>query len=81
MAVFCSSLTSRIPGMLLMYFLNDFEIVPVARIITGITFGFTFHMGYISILSSLHVIITIIITAIKFSFGGSVQHLLLIAVI
>ena len=29
--------------MLLTYFLNDFEIVPVASIITGITFVFTFH--------------------------------------
>ena len=29
MAVFCSSLTSCFPGMLLAYFLNDFEIVPV----------------------------------------------------
>ena len=37
MAVFCSSLTSRFPGMLLTYFLNVFEIVPVAPIITGIT--------------------------------------------
>ena len=37
MAVSCSSLTSRFPGMLLTYFLNDFEIVPVAHIITGIT--------------------------------------------
>ena len=35
MAVFCSSLTSCFPGMLLTYFLNDFEIVPVAP---GITF-------------------------------------------
>jgi len=26
------------------YFLNDFEMVPVAPIITGITFVFTFHM-------------------------------------
>ena len=34
MAVFCSSLTSCFPGMLLTYFLNDFEIVPVAPIIT-----------------------------------------------
>ena len=38
MAVFCSSLTSWFPGMLLTYFLNVFEIVPVARIVTGITF-------------------------------------------
>ena len=33
MAVFCSSLTSCFPGMLLTYFMNDFEIVPVAPII------------------------------------------------
>jgi len=32
-AVLCSSLTSSFPGMLLTYFLNDFEIVPVAPII------------------------------------------------
>ena len=54
MAVFCSSLTSCFPGMLLTYFLNDFEIVPVAPIITGITFVFTFHMRCISILRSLY---------------------------
>ena len=36
-AVFCSSFTSWFPGMLLIYFLNDFEMVPVAPIITGIT--------------------------------------------
>jgi len=35
MAVFCSSLTSWFPGMLLTYFLNYFEMVPVAPIITG----------------------------------------------
>jgi hypothetical protein len=29
MAVFCSSLTSWFPGILLAYFLNDFEMVPV----------------------------------------------------
>ena len=33
MAVFCSSLTSWFPGMLRTYFLNVFEIVPVAPII------------------------------------------------
>ena len=53
MAVFCSSLTSWFPGMLLTYFLNDFEIVPVAPIITGITFVLTFHMRCISIVKSL----------------------------
>jgi hypothetical protein len=35
--------------MLLTYFLNDFEIVPVAPIITGITLVFTFHIRCISI--------------------------------
>ena len=35
-AVFCSSLTSWFPGMLLTYFLNGFEMVPVAPITTGI---------------------------------------------
>ena len=52
MAVFWSSLTSCFPGMLLTYFLN--EIVPVAPIITGIIFVFTFHMRYISIVRSLY---------------------------
>ena len=37
MAVFCSSLTSYFPGVLLTYFLNDFEIVSVAPIIIIIT--------------------------------------------
>jgi len=54
MAVFCSSLTSCFPDMLLTYFLNDFEIVPVAPIITGITFVFTFHMRCISTVRSLY---------------------------
>ena len=50
MAVFCSSLTSWFPGMLLTYFVNDFEIVPI----TGITFDFTFHMRCISIVRTLY---------------------------
>jgi hypothetical protein len=32
--------------MLLTYFLNDFEIVPVAPVITGITLVFTFNYYY-----------------------------------
>jgi hypothetical protein len=40
--------------MLLTYFLNDFEIAPVAPIITGITFVFTFHMHCISFVRSLY---------------------------
>jgi hypothetical protein len=54
MAVFCSSLTLWIPGTLLRYFLNDFEMVQAAPIITGITFVFTFHMRCISIVRSLY---------------------------
>ena len=46
MAVFCSFLTSWFPGMLLTYFLNDFEMVPFAPIITGITFVSTLHYYY-----------------------------------
>jgi len=44
MAVFYSFLTSWFPGMSLMYFLNDLEVVRVAPIITGITLVFTFYM-------------------------------------
>ena len=55
MAVFCSSLTSWCPGMLLTCFLNDLEMVPVAPFITGITFVFTFHMRCFSIVRSLYV--------------------------
>ena len=37
-AVFCSSVVLYFLGMLLRYFLNDFELVPFAPVITGITF-------------------------------------------
>ena len=66
-AVFWSSLTSCFPSMLLTYFPNDFEIVPVAPIITGITFVFTFHTSCISIVrifSASFIIIIIIIIII-----------------
>jgi hypothetical protein len=53
--------------MVLTYFLNDFKIIPVAPIITGITLGFTFHIGYI---------IIIIIIIIIFS-GSAAQRGLL----
>jgi hypothetical protein len=48
MAVFCSSLTSWFPGMLLTYFLNDFEMVPVAPIITVITLVYYYYYYYYS---------------------------------
>ena len=76
-AVFWSSFTSCFPGMLLTYFLNDFEIVPLAPIITGITFVFTFHMHCISIVRSLYfIIIIIIIIIIIYKYTGPERKLL-----
>jgi hypothetical protein len=40
--------------MLLTYFLNDFEMVPVAPIITANILVFTFHMRCIAIVRSLY---------------------------
>jgi hypothetical protein len=51
---FYSPLTSWFPGMVLTYFLNDFEMVPVTPIITDITLVFTFHIRCISTVRSLH---------------------------
>ena len=53
-ALFCSSLISCFPGMLLMYCLSDSEMVQFAPVITGITFAVTFHMRCISITRSLY---------------------------
>jgi hypothetical protein len=50
MAVFCSSLTSWFPVMLHTYFSNDFEMVPVAHIITGITFVLNYHHHHLLLL-------------------------------
>jgi hypothetical protein len=47
-------LISCFPGTLLRYFLNNFEMVPVAPIITGITFALTFYMCRISVVRSLY---------------------------
>jgi hypothetical protein len=52
MTVFCSSLISCFPGIFLMY--SDFEMLPVAHIVTGITFVFTFHVRCISVVRSLY---------------------------
>ena len=54
---FCRSLISCFPCMLLRYCLIDFEMVPVALIVTGITFAFTFHKRWISIMRSLYRVI------------------------
>jgi hypothetical protein len=50
--------------MVLTYFLNDFEMVPVAPIITGITLIFIYHIRCISIVRFLFIIIIIIIIII-----------------
>ena len=71
MAVFCSSLTPCFPGILLTYFLNDFEILPVAPIITGITFVFPFHIRCISIVRPLLLLLLLLLTAIELSLGGN----------
>jgi len=56
MAVFCSSLTSCFPGMLLTYFfLNDFQIVPVEPIITGL---FLHSTCAVFLLSGLYILET-----------------------
>jgi hypothetical protein len=39
---------------LIRYFLNDFEMVPVAPVITGNTFVFIFHIGRICTVSYLY---------------------------
>ena len=66
MEVFCSSPISYFPGMLLKYFVNNFEMVPVAPVSTGITFAFTFHMRciikIILIIIFVNKIIIVIIT-------------------
>jgi hypothetical protein len=57
MAVFCSSLTSWFPGMVLTYFLNDFETVPVAPIINGITLVFTLLLLLLLLLLQVSVLL------------------------
>jgi hypothetical protein len=52
--VFCPFLSSCFPTMLPRYFLNSLEMVPVACIVTGVTYAFTFHMLCISVVRSLY---------------------------
>ena len=54
MTVFSSYLTSYLPGTLLWHFPNNFEIVPVSSIVTGITFVYTFHKSCNSRVRSLY---------------------------
>lgn len=41
-----SSLMSRFPGLLVIYFVNDFQVVPVARISAGMTFILKSHVRF-----------------------------------
>ena len=66
-AVFCSSLKSCFPDMLLRYCLSDFEMVPVALIITGITFVF-------DILHVLYFYCRVIIIIISACLGNAKLH-------
>ena len=62
--------------MLLTYFLNDFEMIPVAPIITGITFVSTFYMRFISNVRSLYFRIfsaTFLITFLSPEFATSIN--------
>ena len=45
--LFCSSLNSSFPGKLLRYGLSEFEMVPVAHIITGITYYYYYYYYYL----------------------------------
>jgi len=90
MAVFWYFLTSCFPGMLLTYFLNDIEIVPVAPIVTGITFVFTFHMRYISIIIIIIIIIDKLYFVVIFQYlnnkvriykGVTIQNTLFVSVV
>jgi len=55
------SVISCFPSMLLRHFLSDFEVVPLALIVTGIT-SVTFHMNCISIVRSLFTTMTTVAT-------------------
>jgi hypothetical protein len=66
--------------MVLTYFVNDFEMVPVAPFITGFTLVFTFHKRSISIVRfqlyfncniSLLLLLLLLLTAVELSLCGS----------
>jgi hypothetical protein len=78
--VFCSSLMC-FPGMLFRYRLNNSDMVPVAPVMTGVTFAFTFHMRWISVMRSLYFKILsayLLITFLSPGTGTSVTILLLL---
>ena len=72
-AVLCSSFISYFPRF--MYFLCDSETVPASPVITGITYGFTFHMHCFCIVRSLYFRISQLLSWAHFS-PLKLQHLL-----
>jgi len=62
---FGSSLISCFSGMLPKYCLSDFEMFPIAPLITGIAFAFTFHMRWVCIIVVVTVIIIVIVVVVK----------------
>ena len=80
MAVLCSSRISWLPGMLPAYFLNDFEVVLVAPVITGITVVFTFYIRWISIVRSLYfkIFISFFFDYITISWDGNIYIIIII---
>jgi len=75
MAVFCNSLLSCFPSILLRYFLSDSEMVPVSLVINGITFYFTLHMHRISFVRSLNfkIFLAFLITDLSPEFALSIN--------
>jgi hypothetical protein len=67
--------------MVLTYFLNDFEIVPVAPIIIGITLVFTFHIRCIYIVRSLYLKIFSACFLITFLAPGIIIIIIIIIII
>jgi hypothetical protein len=65
MAVFCSFLTSWFPGMVLTYFLNDFEMVPVAPIITY--YYYYYYYWPLKMCKSIHCYLTITCLDLKYN--------------
>ena len=59
--------------MLLTYFLNDFERVPVAPVITGITFVSTFHVRLLLLLFLLLLLLLLLLlfTILKLSYHST----------
>jgi len=71
-----SPLISCFAGMLFRYSLSDSEMVPVAPIITGTTFPFTFHMRSVYIIRSLYTVILsapFLITFLSTAIGTSIN--------